>query len=251
MYGSRQTNRLCVKGAAIFKVMLTCAALLMLSFAGCSTYRGQIAAMGGKGVEELPSNYWQSGLTLDVTIFVQDPMEGVVSQNEELLHLLKRQMEVALTPPQGVDATYYIIPVYAIRSGENIEEFPADRHMEINLAVLPLDQELMINAHCVLYAPGKMPNYSDRHERWTEAERKGLFRQPSGVVDIFRLMQDHKEHKRELRQEQAAGGRYYSPQIIQRAAISVGEAGRLSWKEEQAFMKLVKSVAEEVNRHCF
>lgn len=231
---------------------------IILTISACTTYLGQMQAMGGKSLDEVPMDYWQRGLTLDVTIFVQEPMAPFLSKNDELLGLLENKMANTLTPPEGVKVTYHVIPLYAIYSGEDIEELEADRYVQITMYVSRFDDDkrgstdqIWVQAICTLYAPGEVPDYSDFYAQRAEAQKKGLFRDPDGVTDYYRYLKQHAEHRRMLEKEQVAEGMYFSPVIMEKASILISKTGTLSSKEQKAFTDLVGNVADQMNQLVF
>ncbi len=238
--------------------MIVCSISIMLTISACTTYRGQMQAMGGKSLDEVPMDYWQRGLTLDVTIFVQEPMVPFLSKNNELLGLLENKMANTLNPPEGVEASYHVIPLEAIYSGEDIEELKADRYMEISMYVLRFDDDkrgntdqIRVHAICTLYAPGEVPDYSEIYAQRAEAQKKGLFRDPDGFTDYYRYIKQHSQHRRMLEKEQVAEGIYFSPVIMEKASILISKTGTLSSKEQKAFMDLVGNVADQMNQLVF
>jgi hypothetical protein len=228
----------------------------MFTLSACTTYQKQIQATGGKALDEVPSDYWQHGLTLDVTIFVLRT-DDVISLriNDDLLRLLESGMANTLTPPEGEEATYHTVPLYDIYTGtgEDIEEFEADRYMEIYVHIYSTSDNkgdrVLVNA--VLYAPGEVPDYSEIHAQLVESQKKGLFRAPDGVTDTFRYLKKHSEHRRMLEKEQVAEGKYFLPVIMEKADILISKNGTLTSKEQKAFINLIENVADQVNQLVF
>lgn len=259
MYGQIQSKKQ-IKDKSYYDtisiLIMLCSISIILTLFSCGTYHKHTQEMGGKLLDEVPADYWQHGLTLDVTIFIQRT-DGVISLsiNDDLLRLLESGMADTLTPPEGVEATYHAIPLYYIysESGEDIEEFEADRYMEIYMQIYRTydNKGDSVLVHAILYAPEKVPDYSELHKRRAEKQKIGLFRNTSGIVDTFRLSKTVAEYNRKLEKEQVGEGKYFSPVITEKANIPISKNETLTSKEQKAFMNLVGDVAEQMNHLVF
>lgn len=243
--------------------IMACKMSLLVSLSGCANYSN--SELGRKKLSDLPSGYWQPSLSLQVTIIVS----GFPSQtrNEDLLLSIEREMADTLAPPEGVEATYSVIPLYARAVEEEYETLQADRHMKISLNCPHLNvksvrrdktaaHNIEVRAYCTLYDPGMFPTYSasrmtwERSQSFNSAIKKGY--ETRGLIGgIFTEIATIHKHNRTLKKEQVYKGQYRAPGIIKTSNICINHRGTLSAEEEGRFMQLIRSVAREINEKCF